>query len=473
MATRSVAAPFTTAPRGRVRGARRFGLRLRVTVTFGALALALSLFLAAVAWVLITRYLLAERESAALSAAAVDTRFLEASLASDHGVTPQLLADLPAEAPTSSILTYSGQWYATSLTLGPRILPTSLRNLAGDGTAVRQRVEIAGNPYVVVGLPFGDHGDAYFGVFSLADLDRTYRVLSSTLGAAALITAALGLAVGRSASGRALAPLADLTTAAAAAARGDLDVRLPVSNDPDLAVLATSFNETADSLQRRVIADARFAGDVSHELRTPLTTLLNSVQLLETHRSHLPASSQEALDMLEAELTHFHHMVLDLIEISRDDSGADTLSREQVVIADLVRFAADAAAGRRVTTVTADAADLKVEADKRRLEHVVQNLVSNAEHHGGGCVAVTVERSDFGVRIAVDDAGPGVAEEGRARIFERFGRLDRDRQDGGTGVGLGLAIVERHVRVHSGTVEVVDRPGGGARFIVELPVDRR
>lgn len=467
------AAPSGPSPR-RTRGSRRFGLRVRVTVIFGALALALSLFLAGVAWVLITRYLLAERESATLAGAASDTRFLETSLADDHGVTPQLLADLPSDAPTSSILTYNGQWYATSLTLGPRVLPTSVRELAADGTAVRQRVDIAGTPYLIVGLPFGDRGDAYFGVFSLSDLDRTYRVLSSTLAAAAVITAAIGLAVGRSASRRALAPLADLTLAAAAAARGDLDVRLPVSNDPDLAVLAASFNETADSLQRRVVADARFAGDVSHELRTPLTTLLNSVQLLENQRENFPASSQEALDLLATELTRFHHMVLDLIEISRDDSGSDTMSREQVVLADLVRFAADAAAGRPVTSVTDAAVDLKVEADKRRLAHVVRNLVENAEHHGNGCVSVIVDRSEKGVRFTVDDAGPGIAEEGRIRIFERFSRLvERDRHDGGTGVGLGLAIVERHVRFHDGTVIVETRPGGGARFIVDLPVDHR
>jgi signal transduction histidine kinase len=456
------------APRSR---RARLGLRTRVSIVFGGLALALSLLLAGVAWTLITRYLMSEERSTTLSSAVTNVRVLNDALANGRGVTPQLLANLPAEAPTSSILTYDGQWYATSLTFGPRILPVDLRDMAIAGSPVEQRVTIAGTPYLVIGLPMGDKGDAYFGLFSLADLDGTYRVLSTTLGAAAVATALLGLAVGRSASRRALAPLANLTNAAAAAARGNLGVRLPVERDRDLAVLAESFNETADALQRRVIADARFAGDVSHELRTPLTTLLNAIQLLENQREQLPPSSREAVDLLAGELTRFHRMVLDLIEISRDDSGDDPRARERVVVGDLVRFAADAAAGRPITVVDPDAAEVVIDADKRRLEQVVRNLVLNAEQHGRGCASVAVTRADAGARIVVDDRGPGVPEPMRERIFERFSRpLEREREADTTGVGLGLAIVERHVRFHGGTVHVEDRPGGGARFVVELPV---
>jgi signal transduction histidine kinase len=466
-----MSAALVGAPRAARTRRPRLGLRTRVSIVFGGLALALSLVLAGVAWTLITRYLMSEEESATLAGAVANVRVLDDALSTGRGVTPQLLANLPAEAPTSSILTYDGQWYATSLTFGPRILPVALRDRAIEGAPVEQRVTIAGTPYLVIGLPMGDDGDAYFGLFSLADLDGTYRVLSTTLAAAAIATALLGLGLGRSASRRALAPLTDLTNAAAAAARGNLDVRLPVERDPDLAVLAESFNETADALQRRVIADARFAGDVSHELRTPLTTLLNAIQLLENQREQLPPSSREAVDLLAGELTRFHRMVLDLIEISRDDSGDDPRSRERVVVADLVRFAADAAAGKPVTRVDPEAADLVIDADKRRLEQVVRNLVLNAQQHGRGCAEVSVEPAAAGVRILVDDCGPGVPEPMRERIFERFSRpLERERESDSTGVGLGLAIVERHVRFHGGSVHVEDRPGGGARFVVELPV---
>jgi two-component system sensor histidine kinase MtrB len=173
-------------------------------------------------------------------------------------------------------------------------------------------------------------------------------------------------------------------------------------------------------------------------------------------------------------------LVVDLIEISRHDSAVPG-DLETVVLADLVRQAADSAAGRSVTRVDSSAGELRIQADKRRLERVFTNLVENAERHGGGCTAVTVSSDDEQIEVTVDDAGPGVPDERRTRIFERFAREDAHAgapaSDGsagaGPGVGLGLAIVERHVHRHGGTVTVADRPGGGARFVVTLPLRRR
>jgi signal transduction histidine kinase len=138
-----------------------------------------------------------------------------------------------------------------------------------------------------------------------------------------------------------------------------------------------------------------------------------------------------------------------------------------VGVADLVRHAADAAATRPVTRVDAAVENVVMRADKRRLERVVTNLVGNAEVHGRGCEAVRVSRADGFVRIAVDDRGDGISAEGRERIFDRF---TRDGSGRGPGVGLGLAIVARHVHWHGGEVWVENRDGGGARFVVELPV---
>jgi signal transduction histidine kinase len=123
--------------------------------------------------------------------------------------------------------------------------------------------------------------------------------------------------------------------------------------------------------------------------------------------------------------------------------------------------------------VDTDAAGVLILADKRRLERVVTNLLTNAEVHGGGAVRIGVRRVDGALRLEVDDEGPGVAVEDRPRIFERFARgpaAGRRSGSGGDGVGLGLALVDEHVRLHRGRVWVEDRPGGGARFVVELPV---
>jgi len=264
----------------------------------------------------------------------------------------------------------------------------------------------------------------------------------------------------------ALRPLAELTGVASAVARGDLDARLHFEDDPDLGGLARSFNHTAAELQHRVAVDARFAGDVSHELRTPLTTMLNSMQVIRNRRSELPATVREPVSLLSDDLDRFRRLVVDLLEISRDDGG-DTSTAEVVRIGDLVSRAADAAALRPVTTLSPEVDGLRIIADKRRLERVVANLVTNAETHGRGCLGVLVAVSGAGLRIIVDDAGPGIPPDRRDRIFERFAR---DGAPAGQGVGLGLAIVDRHVRWLGGTVRVGDRPGGGARFVVELPL---
>ena len=327
-------------------------------------------------------------------------------------------------------------------------------------------------PILAVGVALGRPGEAFFELHPLSRLDNTLRTLKVTLILAAIVTALLGLAVGRLASTLALRPLAELTQVAAAVARGRLDARLEAENDPDLGGLARSFNQTAAALEKRVVADARFAGDISHELRTPLMTMMNSMQLIQNHRAELPGAIREPIELLGDDLDRFRRLVVDLLEISRDDGG-DQGTKETVRISDLVRAAADATAGREITDVAPDAAELTMEADKRRLERVITNLVDNAEQHAGGCKGVSVKAGGKGVIVYVDDAGPGVPLANRERIFERFGRGESspdsrtDAQRGG--IGLGLAIVARHVEWHRGTIRVKDRPEGGARFIVELP----
>jgi signal transduction histidine kinase len=446
-------------------------LRDRVTLGFGLLALALSGLLAVVVGLLVSQYLQDQRRSSAIEQTALSAASLERTLATSTSDIPTVLDDAPANDRASSLLDYGGSWYATSLSAGPSALPAELVSLVRSGTSATQRITINGRPYLAVGTPLGKGGSSYFELFGLDELDNTYHVLSITLVAAAIVTAGLGLAVGRFASGRVLRPLAELTETASRVARGDLGARLQGEDDPDMGELARSFNNTAAALDRRVVNDARFAGDVSHELRTPVMTMLNSVEVLQNHRSELSPALQEPLDLLAADLQRFRRLVVDLLEISRDEGQQDGELREPVVIGELVRAAAASVTTRDLTTVDPSAQGLRLLADKRRLERVVVDLVENAEKHGGGCRQVSVDRDDGQVRILVDDAGPGVPPERRERIFDRFAREGGDRSSS-DGVGLGLAIVERHVRWHGGSVSVADRPGGGARFVVTMPVRR-
>ncbi len=460
----------------------RLGIRDRVVLVFGLLTLVVSLLLTSIVWLLVSDYLLDQRITSAISETRLNAAVLQQGILDNDADIPLLLEGLSAGGRSAAIVVYAGAWYGTSLGHGPTSLPVELTKQVRHGMAVSQRVKLSGVPYEIVGVPLAggqpgqDAGNAYFELYSLAELNRAYRVLSGTLVGAVAAMVITGLLVGRAASRRALRPLAELTTVGAAVARGDLTARLDAEDDPDLGGLARSFNQMAESLQRRVHADARFAGDVSHQLRTPLTTMLTSMELLQHRRDRLPADMVEPLDLLAEDLSRFRRLVVDLLEISRTDTAsfesisslATTRQLETVTIGELVRQAADSAAGRPVTIITPDAATITMQADKRRLEQVITNLVENAEVHGGGCHAVTVQPArGAAIEIVVDDAGPGVPPQSRERVFERF-----DREGGGPGVGLGLASVAVQVHWHGGTVRITDRPGGGARFLVELPVRR-
>jgi signal transduction histidine kinase len=322
---------------------------------------------------------------------------------------------------------------------------------------------------MAVGVPIPRTGAEFFEAFSLAEVERTLNLLGYSLAGAALLTTMAGAAVGRWASARVLRPLASVSEAAAAIAKGALDIRLVSPSDRDLAPLADSFNSMVDALADRIQKDARFASDVSHELRSPLTTLTTSLDVLRARRSELSERSQAALDLLDADVQRFQRMVEDLLEISRFDAGVAVLEVEEVDVRELVRHAL---AGATVPITAGDGSGrTTVLGDKRRLERVLVNLVENAAAYGGGATNVGVARRDGHVHVVVEDQGAGVPLAERTKVFERFFRGSAaGRRGAGGGSGLGLALVVEHVRLHGGTVWVEDGPGGmGARFVVELP----
>ena len=273
-------------------------------------------------------------------------------------------------------------------------------------------------------------------------------------------------------------PVAEAAQAAKAIAGGHLGTRLPPTEDPDLGVLASSFNDMASALQVRIERDARFASDVSHELRSPLMTLSASVEVMEARRHELPERSQAALDLLTSDVSRFQGLVEDLLEISRFDAGAIRLHLEDLPVVQFVSNAvAVSSAPHSPVTTTERAEHAVIRGDRRRLARVIANLIDNAKAYGGGEPEVTISEGNAAdepvthVRIGVEDHGPGVPVEERALIFERFARgATAGRRSGSEGAGLGLALVDEHVRMHGGRVWVEDRLDGepGARFVIEL-----
>lgn len=447
-------------------------------MTFALGAMVLSALLAGTTYALARNNLFNQRESTVLARAYLNASVVRSSLqgglATDQ-IQSTLLPSLQLPVGARPVLFYRERWFTTTAEVGQDAIPQSLRDLVRSGKPARMSYSAKGKPAVAVGIPLASVEAQYFELASLDDLASTLESFGfSLLGAAALTTLA-GAGLGLWATRRSLRPLADVSQAAEAIAGGRLDTRLEATDDPSLGVLATSFNDMARALQERIERDARFASDVSHELRSPLMTLSAAVDVLESRRDELSERAQSALDLLSAEVGRFSQLVEDLLEISRYDAGAVRLELDEVRLAELVMQAVAASSNGATVPVALDSelAGLIVQADKRRLVRVIANLLDNARKYGDGATSVSLRRVEDGVQLAVEDAGPGVPEDERDLIFDRFARGGgAGRRGSGEGVGLGLALVAEHVRLHGGRVWVEERLDSkpGARFVVELPV---
>jgi two-component system sensor histidine kinase MtrB len=453
---------------------RRLGLRARHILTYALGAAMLSAIMAFTTLAVTRASLLQGREDTAVSRAYVNAATVRAGLG-PAVIMEDLIGSLPTPEGAQPIIQYRGKWNArNSATIGQDDIPQALRDQVAAGAPARMRFHLGGQPYLAVGVPIPAAGAEYYEVVSLAEAQRTLDNLALTLMGASIITTLAGGLLGWWASRRALAPLLDVGTAAEAIAGGHLDTRLTVGEDADLDVVAVPFNHMAQALEDRVDRDARFASDVSHELRSPLMTLAASVEVLENSRDEMPERAQTALDLLSADVDRFQQLVEDLLEISRFDVGAIKLHLEEVLIAEMVIQAVSVLSGAGVSVRFDDAVStVVVRVDKRRFARVLANLLDNADKYAGGPTGIEIEVHDDIVQIAVEDNGNGVPEAERELIFDRFSRgSEGGNRASDSGVGLGLALVDEHMRLHGGRVWVEDRRDGqsGARFVVELPI---
>ena len=267
--------------------------------------------------------------------------------------------------------------------------------------------------------------------------------------------------------GRTLAPVEAIRARADDIAGHTLDQRVPepVQHD-EIGRLARTVNRMLGRLERSAERQRRFVADAAHELRSPIASLR---VLLESARDKGGGQGHEG-DML-AETVRMEGLVDQLLLLARADADVPWLRVSTVDLDDVVdeAVAGLGPAGRIEVDISA-VEPVQVSGDPALLERLVVNLVQNALAHAQETVRVSVSRGEGGQAVlTVDDDGPGVPEDRRDDIFDRFVRLDPSRERGRGGVGLGLAIVAEIVHAHGGTVEVSDAPGGGARFVVELP----
>jgi signal transduction histidine kinase len=455
---------------------RRLGLHTRLTAAFALGALVLSILLSGLAYGFVREEFADNREEEAASEVVGNAEVVREFLRTEEIDRRRVLERLRTPVGGSPVLLSDEQWYPLDIDRGRKELPPALIQRVTSGQPARMRYRLDGEALLAVGVPLPSARAAYFEIVSLGELDDDLRALALALVAAAVLTTAAGALLGAAFSRRVLRPLADVRQAATAIAGGRLDTRVAKVDDADLGALVTSFNDMARALQERVEQDTRFASDVSHELRSPLTTLAASAEVLVARRDELSERSQQALDLLVADVGRFRAMVEDLLEISRIDAGAAVLDLDEVSVPELVRNAVRLTGhGDVPVEVEPGAADATASVDKRRVVRVVANLLDNAAKYGGGAECVTVERVGGEVRVVVEDRGAGVPEADRERVFERFSRGSAvvGRRNTGEGVGLGLSLVREHVALHGGRVWVEDRfdDESGARFVVALPVE--
>jgi len=249
--------------------------------------------------------------------------------------------------------------------------------------------------------------------------------------------------------------------------------RLPAEKDQGAGVVVIFFD--ISRLERLEGLRKEFVANVSHELRTPLTSIKAAALTLLEDPQGPPEARERFLGTIQRNAERMAGLVEDLADLSLIETGAAKLDKRPLDVAALCRDVAAQLAPRYERlglAVSVEGAEkLVVEADRRRLEQVVVNLVDNAMkfNRPGGSVKIVLAAAEGRAEIAVEDTGVGIPSTDVEKVFHRFHRVDpaRSREVGGT--GLGLAIVKHIVQQHGGTVRCESRLGEGSRFVVQLP----
>ncbi|MFJ9039108.1 MtrAB system histidine kinase MtrB [Streptomyces sp. NPDC102406] len=340
-------------------------------------------------------------------------------------------------------------------------------------------------PGLVIGKRLTDpQGHAYqlYYLFPLTQEEKSLGLVKGTLATAGLFVVVLLGAIAWLVVRQVVTPVRMAAGVAERLSAGRLQERMKVTGEDDIARLGEAFNKMAQNLHLKIqqLEDLsrmqrRFVSDVSHELRTPLTTVRMAADVIHEARADFDPVTARSAELLADQLDRFESLLADLLEISRFDAGAAALEAEPIDLREVVRRVvggAEPLAERKGThiRVVGDEQPVVAEADARRVERVLRNLVVNAVEHGEGKdVVVRLAAAGGAVAVAVRDYGVGLKPGEATRVFSRFWRADpaRARTTGGTGLGLSIALED--ARLHGGWLQAWGEPGGGSQFRLTLP----
>ncbi|RAG87427.1 two-component sensor histidine kinase [Streptacidiphilus pinicola] len=342
-----------------------------------------------------------------------------------------------------------------------------------------QRVNLDGVPYLIGGTRVLPNGPTAYMFKSLDDEQRDLNSLAWSLGIATLLALVGAALLAQAAAATVLRPVARLAEAARRLGEGNLDTRLEVTGQDELAELSRTFNHTAaaleaqvDELSAREHASRRFVADMSHELRTPLTAMTAVTDILEDEADALDPMIEPAVRLVVSETRRLTELVENLMEVTRFDAGTAKVVVDEVDIADLITSTIDARAWLDAVELDAPRG-LVARVDPRRIDVVLANLIGNALKHGGSPVRVRAREESDGdgdwLVVEVADGGPGIPEDVLPHVFDRFFKADASRRRS-EGSGLGLSIAMENARIHGGTITAANSADGvGAVFTLRLP----
>ncbi len=430
---------------------------------------------------------IAEAQSSLSASAATDT-------ASIQELMNKVLSDIEGTTTSQKVALLRSEkasfGYTQDITsggLGLDDLPKSLRAAVRENSTGLwwESVDIGGDPAIIVGAGLtvqvaGLH-EVYV-VFDLSGEAQTLAYVQQILYVGGIALALLLSAIMLGVVTLVIRPVRAVASTSRMFAGGDLAQRIDVRGEDELAVLATSFNQMAESIQSQIIQletlstmQQRFVSDVSHELRTPLTTIRLASDMIFDGREQLDPSYKRAVELLHNQVDRFELLLGDLLEISRFDAGAATLSATKFELKALAKrivssFLPLAAERGSELTLRAPRPKCLVTADERRIERIVRNLIANAIEHGdGGQIEVWIGANRSAVSVAVRDHGVGIAAVDQSRVFDRFWRADSSRKRTIGGTGLGLSIAAEDTLLHHGALEVWSKPGEGSCFRLTIP----